>query len=742
MAYQPLNYNTMPPALYTMGQPVEDEEQRRRREALEALARGESPTPVKQTITTDPITGEQKMKIEGSVQDLSAVNPMTPTVTGPAVPGMMDQTGPTQDEIMRDQAMAQLGGITPVEPAQMPTMAQPEPQIQPQPQPEPQPAAVAQQQPQPEAAPATPVPPTQLAAAPTQTRTDATQAAPATMAQPRVPFGAAIPSPSDQQYEAQGIQEGPTGRMLQGQIVAPAATNLQQILDNQNNLDQLRRLRETGNLTRDEQTLLDDIVFNKMKADRTLEKKQVEVREAVQNGDPRAIAKGMRGPEGSWFKAILLGALGASDYAREELNKMGIGGRYTTVDISDTEKAYVRTTDRGEPLEGRILTGPRAGQDMSQNELQQYATGVASKFKPETGGTYVKRDADGKITARGRLTTEIVNGRSVTTIESGGKKFAFGAEWEPESISTAAEKETARKQISLAYDPIIRAATTSAEELTKANIKYGTNFAVVGRDANNQPILVDQNTNQVVRPNAKGQINATVATARGAGVPAGGTRALETQADIDTTAGQEAVKSVETYATNASNTASAAAETGTVAKRIRTTIDSNPQVTGLLTKTNDKGQNLVTAALAAVDAGLGGSDAIEAAAKQLKLNRNEQAAFEQIKGDLTELALARARENKGQGTFTDFERRLFATTTGDIARNQARALQYRMEIFEYAADKARRKSIFIEDFRAKNRRATTGQINNAWSEFNQEFDKRFEQRLTDTYINPKYKVRR
>jgi hypothetical protein len=136
MAYQPLNYNTMPPALYTMGQPVEDEEQRRRREALEALARGESPTPVKQTITTDPVTGEQKMKIEGSVQDLSAANTMTPTVTGPAVPGMMDQTGPSQDEIMRDQAMAQLGGITPVEPAQMPAMAQPQPQAQPQPEPQ------------------------------------------------------------------------------------------------------------------------------------------------------------------------------------------------------------------------------------------------------------------------------------------------------------------------------------------------------------------------------------------------------------------------------------------------------------------------------------------------------------------------------------------------------------------------------------------------------------------------------
>lgn len=46
----------------------------------------EKPTPVKQTITTDPETGAQTMKLEGSVQDLTSANPMTPTVTGPVVP--------------------------------------------------------------------------------------------------------------------------------------------------------------------------------------------------------------------------------------------------------------------------------------------------------------------------------------------------------------------------------------------------------------------------------------------------------------------------------------------------------------------------------------------------------------------------------------------------------------------------------------------------------------------------------
>jgi hypothetical protein len=60
----------------------ETEEERRRRLALEQ----EQNTPVKQTITTDPVTGAQKVKIEGSAYNLSAANPATPTVSAPVDP--------------------------------------------------------------------------------------------------------------------------------------------------------------------------------------------------------------------------------------------------------------------------------------------------------------------------------------------------------------------------------------------------------------------------------------------------------------------------------------------------------------------------------------------------------------------------------------------------------------------------------------------------------------------------------
>lgn len=61
----------------------ETEEERRKRLEAEAAANAK---PVTQTIKTNPVTGEQEMTIKGSPQDLSAANPLTPTVAGPVSP--------------------------------------------------------------------------------------------------------------------------------------------------------------------------------------------------------------------------------------------------------------------------------------------------------------------------------------------------------------------------------------------------------------------------------------------------------------------------------------------------------------------------------------------------------------------------------------------------------------------------------------------------------------------------------
>jgi len=48
-------------------------------------------TPVTQTIKTNPVTGEQEMTIKGNVRDLSAANPLTPTVSGIQQPMQQEQ---------------------------------------------------------------------------------------------------------------------------------------------------------------------------------------------------------------------------------------------------------------------------------------------------------------------------------------------------------------------------------------------------------------------------------------------------------------------------------------------------------------------------------------------------------------------------------------------------------------------------------------------------------------------------
>jgi len=74
----------------------ETEEERRRRLAQEA----EANMPVKQTITYDPKTGAQKVRIEGGASNLTSANSATPTVAGPVSP----------DDIYNRMIQAESGG--------------------------------------------------------------------------------------------------------------------------------------------------------------------------------------------------------------------------------------------------------------------------------------------------------------------------------------------------------------------------------------------------------------------------------------------------------------------------------------------------------------------------------------------------------------------------------------------------------------------------------------------------------
>lgn len=703
--------------------PFETEEERRRRLEQEAAAQRQkvsAPTPVKQTITTDPITGEQKMTITGSPQDLSAANPLTPTIMPVAPPAAMAPV----DYSLLPQDMTQPGLAS-----QIQTLPKtPDQQI-------------AAQDIRPVAAPVTA--PAPVAPEMVGQQADIRRADNAMMPPQPAPVSP-TPAPVETPALGQGIMPGETAGIP---TTAAGGIDYDNILLGAQGNNKIRNKMISDTTTppmyRRAAIAQEELDLRKQNE---LNKATQQAQEMIATGNGRAMAAAMK-QEGSFLKAALFSALGAKDLARNELDKLGFtSGKWQTVVNDKGEKALINVRQDGMPTRGFN----EAGQELAPEQLVAFGTQVG-KAAYQKGETFVDTQGNAFAQSYNPNTNTFQyqpighTNKPVGRLTRSTQSAQLGAE-------QAAAKTMATKQVQLRMDPIIEAAKKGAGFLGEFNAKYGTNFKIAGQDTAGQPIIVDSTNNQIVTPDANGVVTATTQTTTAA--PTAGTARVggqtpaqvaagqEVATDVAKTAGQEAAKSVEKLSNDVAQTADAAGQTAAVARRIRSTITQNPQIAGILTKRNDKGIDLITASLAFIDQGLGGSEAIEAAAKQMNFTADEVRIYDQIKGDLTELSLARARENKGQGTFTDFERRLFAQTTGDIARNPGRAIQYRMEIFEYAADKAQRKSEFIEDYRVKNPRATSGQIQAAWRRENKRFDEEFEKRMQDEYIKPKFKVKR
>jgi len=338
--------------------------------------------------------------------------------------------------------------------------------------------------------------------------------------------------------------------------------------------------------------------------------------------------------EGSRLKGMLYAAFGLKDLANEELYKLGIGT--DKADSINNEPVIVKVAANGMAINGINTV---TGKELTAKEIAQYnadnplATG-GKGYKPEVSGTaYVKTDADGKVIARGVRVTDTSGGKTKTYIESGGKKFDISSGWEPESITTATAKAEAGKKVSLAWDPIIKAATTSADELTKANIKYGTDVAIVGYGAPGssnagKPILVDQKTKQIITPDAEGKVSVT----QGGGMPAGGTSALETNVAIGKEQGIERSKSNEKYNEKlATNLETAQPQKATI-NRLQDAIDKNPEFWGI-----DTNSPAWRAFVDLQSSNERKGESLDTLARNLNIPANKRAEFDQTMNDYRNL---------------------------------------------------------------------------------------------------------
>jgi hypothetical protein len=214
-----------------------------------------------------------------------------------------------------------------------------------------------------------------------------------------------------------------------------------------------------------------------------------------------------RDKDGSWIKYYLLTRLGLNDMAKEEAQLLGAGTKMTSLsDVSGNQ--YAAEVDGNGVIrkawdsKGAAITSGDTIATLQASSLGKGERGLAT-------GTRV-RDTNNKEwsqvpTSRGMVFYDNAGNRGVPS----GKTVPIGI---GSDIQLQGQLQTQRKQIDLSYDPIIAAAKTGASGITEYNIKYGTNFSIAGTQAGGQPLIVDNNTGTVIRPNAQGVVTGTVAT--------------------------------------------------------------------------------------------------------------------------------------------------------------------------------------------------------------------------------------
>ena len=343
--------------------------------------------PVTQTIKTNPVTGEQTMTVSGSPQDLSAANPLTPTVS-PVAPVAPVVGGPMRQPVIESTALpAQT--IVPIMPNANPTDDR---------------LAMGTQ-----AAPMS----TAMAPAP-MTQAAAPMAAPmaAPVPQAAAPVAAPIPQAVSMQPAQGAAAEGTAGEadaQMQmrnaGAALAEAGSDPRKLTAIYNNSALPESIRSAAA----------DTAMRQMQVDQGQKKVQAQVKEAIQSGDMRGIEKLLKqqGDTGSIAKAFLFSLIGFKSGAEAEVAKMNLPKEWKPVTDDTGKTSLVLYSTSGMPLKGLRADGS----EMQPNEL----IGLnAKKAIDIVGGTYIN-DVTKEV---GRVITDKTSGISYIQTDQGRKPMA------------------------------------------------------------------------------------------------------------------------------------------------------------------------------------------------------------------------------------------------------------------------------------------------------------------------------
>ena len=238
-----------------------------------------------------------------------------------------------------------------------------------------------------------------------------------------------------------------------------------------------------------------------------------------------------RNKDGSWIKYYLLKRLGMDEMAKEEAQLLGSGTKMTALTSTDGKQYSADVDGNGAIVKawdesGKAVTNATTLANLQSSSLQKGERGQAT-------GTRV-RDAAGTEWSQVPTTRGMVfyNNKGERGVPS-GKTVPIGI---GSDIQLQGQLQTQKKQIDLAWDPMIAAAKAGAEGLVKYNIQYGTSLYSPGvNQQTGQPIIVDRNTGQVVT-NTNGSATATQSGAGGAPGTAGPNAQAQERAGANLTA--------------------------------------------------------------------------------------------------------------------------------------------------------------------------------------------------------------
>lgn len=312
-------------------------EEERKKRAQEAA---DNATPVKQTIETNPVTGEQNMTISGSMKDLSPSNPLTPTVTGPSIPEQVQQPMVQQPQVQQPQV-------------QQPTMAPAAPVV-------------------PEQAPVQQAPVQQAPAQQAVQPVSPVQAQQPELPQPGPSVQVAGPMTTPPQpYTGQGVQ---MNQPVTQQAMANVTPSLSQISQ-----DPMKLASYYGNENNPEpdRKIAGELYASHLQRNMQQQDANQLIQRAVA-GDPKAVSEMTRDlmknrSEGSYVKAILFQRLGLTDLAKEEQQKLGSGSTITQTIDKDGKLYTVEVGGQGDIVRGWNDQGNRID-DKTLVSLRQPAT--------------------------------------------------------------------------------------------------------------------------------------------------------------------------------------------------------------------------------------------------------------------------------------------------------------------------------------------------------------------------------